>query len=81
VAKQLGLEKTEGVVIESVEPGSPAQEAGLRRGDIILEVNRQKIQNENDYRSAMEKTKPEVGVLLLLNRGGSSFFATLKEEK
>lgn len=81
VAKQLGLEKTEGVVIESVEPGSPAQEAGLRRGDVILEVNRQKIQSENDYRSAMEKTKPEVGVLLLLNRGGSSFFATLKEEK
>jgi serine protease Do len=81
IAKQLGLAKTEGVVITGVEPRSVAQTGGLRVGDIILEVNRQKILNENDYRSAMEKAKPEQGVLFLVDRQGSTFFVTLTEEK
>ena len=55
IAKQLGLTKAVGVVIEGVEAGSMAQEAGLRKGDVILEVNRQRIENEDDYRKAMEK--------------------------
>lgn len=81
IAKQLGLKITEGVVIETVENGSVAQEAGLRRGDVILEVNRQRIRDEDDYFKAMEKTKPGQGALLLVNRGGSTFFVSLKEEK
>jgi serine protease Do len=81
IAKQLGLKKTEGVVIVGVEPNSVAQRAGLRAGDMILEVNRQKVFNEDDYRSAMDKTKPDRGVLLLIDREGSTFFATLTEEK
>jgi serine protease Do len=81
LAKQLGLKKTEGVVIVGVEPNSVAQGAGLKVGDIISEVNRQKVLNENDYRSAMEKTKPGQGVLFLIDREGSTFFVTLTEEK
>jgi serine protease Do len=81
IAKQLGLAKAEGVVIEGVEMGSAAQVAGLRKGDVISEVNRQKIKDENDYRNAMEKTRSGKAVLLLVNRGGTTFFATLTEEK
>jgi serine protease Do len=81
IAKQLGSAKTEGVVIEGVGPGSPAQDAGLRKGDVISEVNREKVRNEEDYRRIMEKTKPGQSVLLLLNRGGSTFFVSLSEEK
>ena len=81
VAKQLGLAKAEGVVIEGVEPGSAAQDEGLRKGDIILEVNRQKVQDEKDYGKIMEKVKADEGVLLLVNRRGSTFFITLKETK
>jgi serine protease Do len=81
VAKQLGLAKIEGVVIEAVDPGSPAQEAGLRKGDLILEINRQKIESEEDYRKAMEKVKSGESVLLLVKRGASIFFIPLKEEK
>ena len=81
IAKQLGLKATEGVVIEKMDSGSVAQEAGLRRGDVILEVNRQTIKDANDYFKAMEKTKPGQGALLLVNRGGSTFFVSLKEEK
>jgi len=81
LAKQLGLKKAEGVVIVGVEPNSVAQTAGLKAGDIILEVNRQKISSENDYRSVMEKAKLDQGVLFLIDRAGSTFFATMTEEK
>jgi serine protease Do len=81
IARQLGLAKAEGVVIEGVEMGSAAQDAGLRKGDVILEVNRQRIKDENYYRNAMEKIKPGQGVLLLVSREGSTFFVPLAEEK
>jgi len=81
LAKQLGLKKTEGLVIMGAEPNSVAQGAGLKAGDIILEVNRQKVFNENDYRSVMEKAKPDQGVLFLIDREGSTFFVILTEEK
>jgi serine protease Do len=81
IAKQLGLPRAEGVVIDNVEAGSVGQEAGLRRGDLILEVNRQKVRDESDYRSLMEKTKPGQSVLFLIGRGGSTFFVSVKEEK
>jgi serine protease Do len=81
IAKELGLPKAEGVVVENVESGSVGQDAGLRRGDVILEVNRQKVRDESDYRALMEKTKPGQGVLVLVRRGSSTFFVSLKEEK
>jgi serine protease Do len=81
IAKQLGLAKAEGVIIEGVEMGSVAQGAGLQKGDVILEVNRQRIGEVNDYRIEMEKVKPDQGALLLVSREGSTFFVSLKEEK
>lgn len=81
IAKQLGLTKAEGVVIEGVELGSVAQMAGLRRGDVILEVNRQTIKDENDYRRAMEKAETKEGVLFLVNRRGSTFYVVLRAEE
>jgi len=81
LARQLGLKKAEGVVIAGVEPNSVAQTAGLKVGDIILEVNRQKVLSEDDYRSVMEKAKPDQGILILIDRAGSTFFVTLTEEK
>ena len=64
MAAQLGLKSTEGVVVEAVDGGSVAQEAGLRKGDAILEVNRQRVKDEKDYIRIMEKIKPGQGVLL-----------------
>ncbi len=81
ISKQLGISKVEGVVIEQVEEGSVAREGGLQNGDVIVEVNRERIRNENDYRVAMEKSKPDQGVLFLINRRGSMFFVSLREER
>jgi len=81
IARQLGIAKAEGVVIEQVEEGSVARDAGLKNGDVIMEVNREKIRNERDFRAAMGKSKSDQGVLFLVNRKGSMFFVSLKEEK
>ena len=81
IAKQLGPTKAEGVVIEGVEFGSAAQMAGLRRGDVILEVNRQTIKDKSDYLKVLEKANPKEGVLFLINRRGSVFYVVLKAEE
>ncbi|TMA05427.1 MAG: DegQ family serine endoprotease, partial [Deltaproteobacteria bacterium] len=78
MAQSLGLERAEGVVITSVEPGGPADEAGLRRGDVILEIDRKPVRNLSEYRKAMGDTKKGKGVLFLVRRGESTLFLALK---
>lgn len=79
LAQQLGLNPDEqGVVISGVAPGSPAEEAGLQPGDVVKEVNRQEIQNLNDYNQALEKAKQDKSLLLVIKRGGTTHFVVLK---
>jgi serine protease Do len=67
-----------GVVISNVQQGSPAAEAKLRPGDLIKEVNRQKIQNLKDYNQAVQKAKKGESLLLLVKRGERTFYVPLK---
>jgi serine protease Do len=63
-----------GAVIEEVQPGSPADNAGLQQGDIILEVNRHKVQSASDVQQALGKVpKGEDALLLVHSNGGNSF--------
>src|SRR5580704_867041 len=74
-ASDLGLSpNTKGVVVTNVDPSSEAAEAGLRRGDVIQEVNRQPIKNTSDFERAMRSSKDKH--LLLVNRNGSTMFLT-----
>jgi serine protease Do len=68
---------TPGVVIESVEPAGPGGAAGLARGDLIQEVNRQVIRSAADLSSAIDKngSKP---ALILINRRGNAFYVTIR---
>ena len=79
LAQQLGLNPDEqGVVISGVAPGSPAGEAGLRAGDVVKEVNRQEIQNLNDYNQAIEKARQDKSLLFVIKRGGGTLYVVLK---
>ncbi|MCE3240979.1 MAG: protease Do, partial [Deltaproteobacteria bacterium] len=78
LAKTLGLKRADGVVISSVEPQSAAAEAGLQRGDVILEVDRQKISNAAELRKTLDQAKPGANLLFLIQRGGNSVFLALK---
>ena len=57
LARQLGYDAQNGVVISDVERGSVAEEAGLRPGMLILEVNRTEVKNVQDFEKAVGKGK------------------------
>ena len=63
-----------GAVIEQVQPGSSADNAGLQQGEIILEVNRHKVQSASDVKDALSKiAKGEDALLLVWSNGGNTF--------
>jgi len=63
-----------GAVIEQVQPGSSADNAGLQQGDVILEVNRHKVQNASDVQQALSNVaKGEDALLLVWSNGGNTF--------
>jgi len=75
-ARQLGLPaNTAGVVVTNISPSSPAVDSGLRRGDVIQEVNRQPVTNTSDFERAMRNSKDQT--LLLVNRQGSTMYVAV----
>jgi serine protease Do len=78
IARQLDLPTgLEGVVVASVQPGSTWLEAGLRRGDVIEEVNRKRVKSPPAFEQALEGAGEEP-VLLLVNRGGTASFVVVE---
>ncbi|TAN41122.1 MAG: DegQ family serine endoprotease [Nitrospirae bacterium] len=79
IAKQLRVESGEkGVIIIKVEPGSPADDAGIKKGDIIQEIDRQRINNLSDFNRILAKLRQNDTVLLFVNRQGRRFYVTLE---
>ncbi|RMH33591.1 MAG: DegQ family serine endoprotease [Nitrospirae bacterium] len=70
----------EGVVLTDVEPGSPADRAGLRPGDRLLEINRKPLATISDYRRLTQQLDPQQSVLVLLRRGTGTIFLSIKPE-
>jgi serine protease Do len=79
IAKHLNLKDRKGVIVTDVQPGSPAQEADVRSGDIILEIGRKQIRNTVDFKEAMKKVDVKQGVVMLMKRENMTFYITLKE--
>ena len=78
IAQSLGLERAEGLVVSSVKPGSAAEEAGLRSGDVITQINRRPVKNLAEYNREMARNEKGKPVLFLVRRGQSSLFLALK---
>jgi len=79
IAKQLGLQRGEsGVVVIRVEPESIAEESGLRKGDVIQEINKKRVSNLSEFNSVASRLRERDGVLLFINRGGQKFYIALK---
>ena len=87
LARRFGYkEDLKGVIITHVRPGSPAYSKGLRRGDVIREINGKEIESIEDYREALKEAKPEEGLLLWVHRklpGGEEmdFYVAIYPEK
>jgi len=79
LAENLGVDRSlKGVVVTQVEPGGPAADAGLRRGDVILEVNRQAVKDVDAYKKALKAGGKGKSVLFLVRRGDNTIFLALK---
>jgi serine protease Do len=78
LAQSLKIKDKEGVIVSNVEPNSTAAEAGLRPGDLLLEVNRQEIKNLEDYNRALEGVDKKDSILLLVKRGSHTRFVVLE---
>jgi len=74
VARQLNLKTSEGVIVARVDEGSPAAEAGIQRGDVIREINRQKVRSQADYDKLVKDVKDGDRLTVLLQRGPMSLY-------
>jgi len=78
IAEAMGLDRTEGVVVTGVSTDSPAQKAGLKQGDLILEVNRQAVKSGREFAKLVGKADKKKPLLLLIQRGQSNLYVPLK---
>ena len=80
LAKSLEIEEVSGILVTEVSMDSPASRAGLRRGDLILEINRNKVDDVRGFVEILKKTKKEGRLLCLVKRGNHARYAVLKTE-
>jgi serine protease Do len=77
IAQALGLKDATGVVVTQVEPGSPADDAGIRRGDVIREVDRKPVKDVHGLTEQIAKANDKATILLLVQRGQNRMFAAV----
>ncbi len=70
MAKQFGLSQPGGALVGDVSPDTPAARAGLKRGDVILQLNGQPVTSANDLRLRISQTAPGTSVKLGISRDG-----------
>jgi serine protease Do len=78
LAKNFGLSETMGLVVVQVESNSPAGEAGMKPGDIILEVDQVSMKDLAQFNRKIEQYKAGDTILFLLNRSGTTLYLTIK---
>jgi serine protease Do len=74
LARQLNFKSTDGVIVARVDEGSAAAEAGVQRGDVIREINRQKIRSMGDFERLTKDLKEGDRLTVLLQRGAMSLY-------
>ena len=80
LAQGLKLKDLEGVLVSDVAAGEAASEAGIRRGDVISEMNRSPVKNVGDYKHMLASVQKGSSVLFLVKRGGSTIYIAVKVE-
>jgi serine protease Do len=70
IAANLGLSQVKGALVSAVNEDSPAEKAGVKRGDVILTLNGQAVDDSNGLRNQVSRLKPGTTATLKLLRGG-----------
>lgn len=77
LADYFGLEEPKGSIIADVVSDSPAEKAGLQRGDVILKINDTDIKNSNDVSNVVSKSKINDKLVMLILRNGQTQYVTV----
>jgi Do/DeqQ family serine protease len=77
---RISSEIKRGVIVISVEEGSPADELGLQEGDVVLEINRKKIETTKDFERAIKDVNLDKGIVFRLHRRGNTFYHSFKKQ-
>ncbi len=78
-AQRLGVKPGQGVLVRGVDEDGPAAGAGIRPGDVILEVNRAPVTSPEGFARAVARVQSGDSVLLLLVRGPNYFYAVVRK--
>lgn len=81
IASSMGLKQVQGVLVSAVTHGSPAEKAGLKPGDVILQMNGTAVNDTNTLRNQVATTAPGTDVTMTILRDGrqQQIHATLGE--
>ena len=77
LARTLGYTKESGVVVTKVDPSSSAALAGIKKGALILSVNRVKVSSLEEFNQAVAKTLPDRPLLLQVKQGNYNIFLSI----
>jgi serine protease Do len=80
IAKHLGIPERSGVLVSEVKAGSPAHRAGIRRGDVIKEIDRQPTEDLQGYEREMARLKEKGDILILVQREENPLFVVVKRK-
>ncbi|MCL2064644.1 MAG: Do family serine endopeptidase [Candidatus Cloacimonetes bacterium] len=83
IARRMNISADEGLLVTQVTPDSPATRAGIRPGDVIIEINRSRIRSIRDYERAIERAERDHLTVILayvLTRDGTHQFVTFTLE-
>ena len=79
IAKHLNLKDKRGVIVTDVQPGSVAQNADIRQGDVIKEIGRMPVKDVAEFKETMKKANIKEGIVLLVTRENATFYVVLRE--
>jgi serine protease Do len=80
-AKELGLPSTGGAEIQQAIPGGPAEKAGMRAGDVVVDFNGKTVRNNNELVSLVTATRPGTSVPVKVVRGGKTITLNVTVEE
>ena len=81
IAEQLGISSKKGVLINGVAPNSPAQQAGLKRGDVIIALNNRNVKDEVRFKEILAELEPgaKVRIVYIRDEKKDSTYALLAQ--